>query len=80
MGLIYRELYGNDRINATEANAHADALCEILKDMPTRDRGIINDQRDILKHVFRGLGDKGAIELLGKLGMWMVLNDVHSVR
>ena len=80
MGMIYKELYGQDHINATEANSHAEALCEVLNTMPNYERVIISDQRDALKSMFKGLGEKGAVELLGKLGMWLVLNDVHSVR
>ena len=80
MGMIYKELYGKDHIPAGEANIHADVLCEVLKTMPNKEKGIIHEQRDMLKSMFHGLGEKGAVELLGKLGMWMVLNDVHSVR
>lgn len=80
MGEINRIFSGKSNITTMEANRHADMLIEVMKDMSPYDKMIIRDQRDLLTNCIRGLGEKGATELLGKLGMWMVMNDVRNVR
>ena len=80
MGDINRLFSGKPNVTTTEANRHADMLIEIKKGLTPYDRMILNDERDLLVGCIRGLGEKGATELLGKLGMWLVMNDVHPRR
>jgi hypothetical protein len=80
MGEINKKLCGKPTMTAQESTHLTDAFCEILKDLSPYDRNVIKDQRDILSTCIRALGEKGATELLGRLGVWMVLHNVRSAR
>ena len=80
MGEINKKLFGKPVMTAQESIQTADMLCDVVKDLSPFDRSVIKDQRNLLVDCVKGLGEKGAVELLGKLGVWMVLHNVHSAR
>jgi len=77
MGEINKKISGKANITSGESNRHADGFVEVMKDLTPYDQMVIRDQRELLVTSIRGLGDKGATELLGKLGMWLVMNNVN---
>ena len=80
MGEINKKLFGKNSCSNKEMGEHADIFLGIMKDMPEFDRNVLKDQRQILVESIHSLGEKGATELLGKLGVWMVIHGVKSAR
>ena len=80
MGEINKKLFGKSAMTSAETLKHADMFCEVLKGLTPYDQYVVKDQRNLLVDCVHALGEKGATELLGKLGVWMVLHNVHSAQ
>ena len=78
MGEIIKAIYGCEKIPTSEMLSHGDCFAEALRHMPLAEKRILDEQKAILKDCIVKLGEKGACELLGKLGIWMMINDYTS--